>query len=283
MLSAFQPGAAATPFESYCTSGLAYFLHRRHRMLLALLAGAAGAGSEALAIVEVQAQLADAGYADLVLTFEGGRRVLVEVQVEAAPAARPLEDLVAAAGAWWGETAFVTLGLHQDSHPEPWRTVTWLQVVEALDDDPDPLAQQFVEFVLRDIVGTGPVPLDQALATNRLYALGGSAVRRRFGVGAAYVNSASRPLAGRFRYLGTTFAPQAGEELAYWIGIVNETVPLSEHYHLMLASKERRLERPSEHPRATGDWKWKHWTGLGRVVRPITAEAYDELLARLTL
>jgi hypothetical protein len=58
-------------------------------------------------------------------------------------------------------------------------------------------------------------------------------------------------------------------------------VPLTEHYHLMLASKETPVSEAAEHPRATGDWKWGHWTGLGRVVRPITAEAYETLIARL--
>ena len=52
----------------------------------------------------------------------------------------------------------------------------------------------------------------------------------------------------------------------------------------MLASKQRSLltpPQPQPQPRATGDWKWEQWTGLGRVVRPITAEVYDELLARV--
>jgi hypothetical protein len=153
-------------------------------------------------------------------------------------------------------------------------------VVEALEDDPEPVAQQFAEFVLRDVLGLGAVPLDQAISTNRLYALGAAAVRRKFGERARYVNSASRPVGGRYRYLGTTFAID-DDEMRYWIGIVNEEIPLSEHYHLMLASKDRPVGRPAEHPRATGDWKWEYWTGLGRVVRPISAESYDELLSRL--
>ena len=55
--------------------------------------------------------------------------------------------------------------------------------------------------------------------------------------------------------------------MTYWIGIVNEAIPLSEHYHLMLASKETAIAELVEQPRATGDWKWAHWTGAGRVVR----------------
>lgn len=279
MLSAFQPGSSATPFENYCTSGLAYFLAQKHRMLVALFAQAAGATGEELAVVEVQPKLAGAGFADLLLTFEGGTRALVEVQVETGADESALPALQAAAAEWLGRPAFVMLGLRPVA-PPPWQPLTWLQVVEALEDDPDPLARQFAEFVLRDIQGVGPVPLDQAIATNRLYALGAAAVRRRFGDGARYVNSSSRPVASRYRYLGTTFAID-GAAMDCWVGLVNETVPLGEHYHLMLASKERPLERAGEHPRATGDWKWSHWTGLGRVVRPLTAEAYDELLSRL--
>ncbi|MBA4180401.1 MAG: hypothetical protein C0506_07425 [Anaerolinea sp.] len=280
MLSAFHPGSTATPFENYCTSGLAYFLKTGHRMLTALFAEAASAHGEPLALVEVQPRLADAGIADLLLTFEGGRRALIEVHVEPGADEGALPGFEAVAGGWSIQPAFVILGVWGTEVRPPWRPVTWLQVVEALEDDPDPMARQFTEFILRDILGLGDVSLDQAVSTNRLYALGGAAVRRAFGETARYVNSASRPMAGRYRYLGTTFAPN-GEHMDYWIGIVNEALPLTEHYHLMLASKSRPVELPTDHPRATGDWKWEYWTGRGRVVRPITAEAYGELLARL--
>ena len=280
MLSAFHPGSRATPFENYCTSGLAYFLSRGHRMLTALFAEAAGIRNEPVAMVEVQPRLAEAGIADLLLTFEGGRRVLIEVQVEPGGDESMLPSFEAVAEGWQGEPAFVMLGLREVGVPAPWRPVTWIQVVEALDGDPDPVVKQFMEFVLHDVLGLGDVTLDEAVSTNRLYALGGAAVRRAFGKDARYTNSASRPMAGRYRYLGTTFAPN-GENMEYWIGIVNETVPLSEHYHLMLASKSRPLHITAEQPRATGDWKWEYWTGKGRVVRPITPAAYDELLGRL--
>lgn len=280
MLSTFRPGSAASPFENYCTNGLAYFLNRGHRMLTGLFAHVAGVSGESLAIVEVQARLADAGVADLVLTFEGGTRIIVEVQVEVGADESNLPAFEAAGRAGTTQPAFVLLGVGATA-TSPWLPVTWLNVVEALEDDPDPMAQQFTEFILRDILGLGDVPLDQALTTNRLYALGGAAVRRRFGSAVRYVNSASRPLAGgQYRYLGTTFAP-GGSDMSYWIGIVNESIPLSEHYHLMLASKETPVSEPAEHPRATGDWKWISWTGLGRVVRPITGQSYDDLLARL--
>jgi hypothetical protein len=174
------------------------------------------------------------------------------------------------------------LSLPGRTPPPKWTEVSWLNVAEALEDDPDALAWQFSEFVLRDILGLGPVPLDQAIATNRLYALGGAAIRRRYGDRARYVNSASRPLGGRYRYIGTTFSLDGGE-MNYWIGLVNETVPLSEHYHLMLASKITPLGVPADQPRATGDWKWGNWTGHGRVVRPVTLDSYEELLGRLAL
>ncbi|MCC6382983.1 MAG: hypothetical protein IT304_10785 [Dehalococcoidia bacterium] len=280
MLSAYRPGSAATPFENYCTSGLAYFLRRGQRMLTALFSDAAAAQNEPLALVEVQPRVGEAGLADLVLTFEGGRRAIVEVQVEAGADERLLPALEAATTEWDEAPAHVLLGLSAATVNPPWVPVTWLQVAEGLEDDPDPLALQFAEFVFRDILGLGDVPLDQALATNRLYALGGAAVRRRFGERARYVNSASRPLGGKYRYLGTTFASGEGD-LTGWIGLVNEGVPLSDHYYLMLASKGAPIAQPVEQPRATGDWKWPYWTALGRVVRPITADAYDELLSRL--
>ena len=281
LLSAYRPGSSATPFENYCTSGLAYFLGQRHRMLTALLAQAAGAGTEALAVVEVQAPVGDAGIADLVLTFEGGRRAIIDVQVESAAQEAPPPAFTEVAEGLTEAPALVVVGLNGEA-PPPWTPLTWLQVIEALEDDPDAVAQQYAEFVLRDVLGLGVVALDQAITTNRLYALGAAAVRRKFGERASYVNSASRPVGGKYRYLGTTFG-LAGEEMRYWVGIVNEQVPLSDHYHLMLASKEAPVAQPSEHPRATGDWKWAHWTGLGRVVRPIEAEQIEELLERLTV
>jgi hypothetical protein len=280
MLSAYKQGSGATPFENYCTSGLAYFLKRGHRMLRALIAHAAGTGSEELALVEVQPRLAEAGVADLLLTYEGGKRVLVEVQVESGADESLLPGLEAVAREWAQQPAFVMLGLRAGDVPAPWLPITWMDVLEALDDDPDPVSVEFKEFVLRDILGLGEVPLDEALSSNRLYALGGGAVRRFFGETGRYVNSASRPLNGQFRYLGTTFAPDGAGEMNYWMGLVNETVPLGEHYHLMLASKEKPLLFPVDQPRATGDWKWPHWTGMGRVVRPVTPAMYEGLLER---
>jgi hypothetical protein len=279
MLSAYRPGSSATPFENYCTTGIAYLLQRGHRMLTALLGAAAGSRGEELALVEVQPTLVE-GIADLMLTFEGGLRVIVEVQVEAGADERHLPAFAEGMSSWSGETAFVMLGLRSRDVPPPWTPVSWLEVVDALEDDPDPISRQFVEFILRDILGLGEVPLDEGITTNRLYAMGGAAIRRRFGDSARYVNSASMPIGSRYRYLGTTFAPD-GQDMSYWVGLVNEALPLSEHYHLMLASKTHPLLESAEHPRATGDWKWAHWTGLGRVVRPITMANYDALLARI--
>src|SRR5690606_18952828 len=99
------------------------------------------------------------------------------------------------------DAGFVLLGLHGDA-PAPWQPIRWLDVVEALDDDPDPTAQQFRDFILADILGLSTVSLDEALASNRLFALGGAAVRRRFGTEAQYANAASKPTNARYRYLG---------------------------------------------------------------------------------
>ncbi len=279
MLSAYRQGSGATPFENYCTTGLAYFLKRGHRMLSALIAQAAGTGTEELAIVEVQPRLAEAGVADLLLTYEGGKRVVVEVQIESGSDESLLPGLEKVAREWSEQPAFLMLGLRSENVPAPWIPITWNNVLEALEDDPDPVAVEYTKFVLRDILGLGEVPLEEAVSTNRLYALGGAAVRNFYGPDVRYVNSASRPLHGQYRYLGTTFSPDGGD-MNYWLGIVNETIPLGEHYHLMLASKEKPLLFPVDQPRATGDWKWAHWTGMGRVVRPITPASYEGLLER---
>jgi hypothetical protein len=281
MLSAYQPGSFATPFENYCTSGLAYLLNRGHYLLTALFRERARIGREELADVEVQPRLGDAGLADLLLTFEGGRRVVVDVQVEPVSEAAHLGGFERVARRWAAEPGFVVLGLPGSSVDEPWQLVSWLEVVEALDDDPDQLTRDYRDFVLNDILGLAPVTLEEAIGSNRLYALGGAAVRRRFGDAAKYANAASRPMGGRYRYVGTMFSTTPEGEMDHWLGIVNETVPLGEHYQLMLASKTAKLKSPGPHPRALGDWKWAGWTGTGRVVRPVTPQAYDRLLERV--
>ena len=280
MLSAYRPGSAATPFENYCTTALAYFLRRGHRMLTALFAQAAGAYGEQLVLVEVQPELLGTGFLDLVLTFEGGRVAIVETRIEPAPANDWLERVGAAGAGWDATPALVLLALTAQEGPAPWQGIPWIEIAEALDGDPDPLAAEFSEFVLRDVLGLGEVPLDEAITTNRLYALGAAAVRRAYGNRAEYVNSASRPIQGRYRYIGTTFGLDGGP-MEHWIGLINEGVPLSEHYHLMIGSKSAAVDRPAEMPRVTSDWKWPAWSGAGRVVRPLGADAYGELLARL--
>jgi len=280
MLSAYRPGSPATPFENYCSSGLAYFLKRGQRMLTALFGQAAGVSNEPIAIVEVQPRVGDAGIADLLITFEGGQRTIVEVQVEAGADERQLPMLEAQKTYFDQDVALVLLTLNVNGAPAPWRPVSWMQVVEALEDDPDPLARQYSEFVLRDILGLGPVPLDEAITTNRFYALGAAVLRRRYGENVRYVNSASRPVGGRYRYLGVTYALGDGD-MHHWVGLVNEHIPLADHYHLMLASKENPVREPVGQPRAVGDWKWPFWTGAGRVVRPITPEQCEALLERM--
>ncbi len=281
MLSAYRPGSNATPFENYCTSAIAYFLQRGHRTLTALFATASGTPGEQLAVVEVQPLIADIGIVDLVLTFEDGRRAIVEVQVEPSSDTRGLMGIEEFARYWQEHPALVFLGLPGTPSLPNWKAISWVDIADALEGEPETLAWQFAEFIMRDVLGLGPVPLEQALSTNRLYAIGGAALRRKFGDRARYINSASRPMNGRYRYMGTTFSLD-GDDMSYWLGIVNEALPLSEHYHVMLASKTAPLLQGAERPRATGDWKdWGFWTGLGRVVRPITTENYVELLDRI--
>jgi hypothetical protein len=281
MLSSFRPGAAATPFENYCTSGLAFFLQHGHEGLARLFSRAAGLPSSPISMAEVQPMLGGAGIADLVVTFASGHRVLVEVEVEPGSDPEVLAALEEHARYWPERPSLVMLSLPTTVPPEQWGRVTWLEVADALEERPDSVEWQFAEFVMRDVLGLGPVPLEQALSSNRLYALGGAAIRKVFGERARYVNSSSRPVGGRYRYLGTTFALDGGE-MEYWVGLVNEAVPLGEHYYLMLASKHMPLAMPADTPRPTSDWKWSHWTGSGRVVRPITVDAYEGLLGRLT-
>ena len=264
MLSAYRPGAGTSPFEDYCTNGLAYLLATGREAVGALFAEAAGA-SGAVADVTVQPG-AGTALADLGITFGDGREALVEIEVAPAEAVeRPDSEGVRLRVGFDGREA---------------GAVTWNAIADALADDPDSLAREFAEFVRRDVLGLGAVGLDDALHTNRLYALGGAALRERFGNAVRYENSSSTPVQGRYRYLGTTFAPDDGE-LRFWIGLVNESLPLSEHYHLMLASKTSPLEEPAGQPRATGNWRWEHWSGMGRVVRPVGLAEYGSLLGRM--
>ena len=265
MLSAYRPGAGTSPFEDYCTNGLAYLLATGREALVALFADAAGANGAAVTDVKVQPG-AGAAVADLGITFGDGREALVEIEV----APGEVVERPDAGG------ARLRVGFDDSAAG----AVTWSAIAEAVADDPDGLAREFGEFVRRDVLGLGEVGLDDALHTNRLYALGGAALRERFGSGVRYENSSSTPVQGRFRYLGTTFAPDDGE-LRYWIGLVNESLPLSEHYHLMLASKASPLREPAGQPRATGNWRWEHWSGMGRVVRPVGLAEYGSLLGRM--
>lgn len=281
MLSAYQPGSTATPFENYCTSSLAYLLNRGHNVLAALFREAAGIPREELADVEVQPRMAGAGLADMLLTFEGGQRIVVEVQVEPGDPVDHFPALEQVARNWEAPAAFVTVGLKRQEMYPGWAAVSWLDVAEAVEDDPDPLVQDFHRFVMDDILGLGAVPLEEAMRANRLYALGGAAVRRHFGDAVPYANAASRPMGTHFRYMGTMFSKTPDGQMDHWLGIVNETVPLGEHYHLVLASKNDPVAEPVQQPRALGEWSWVGWTGMGRIVRPVTPEDYDELMGRI--
>ncbi len=280
MLSAYRPGSTASPFENYCTSALAYFLNQGHEGLGRLFSEAAAAPGERVREAWPQREPAPGVACDLLLELSSGQPVIVEVQVEAGADQEHLPTLQGAAAAWFPGAAFVMVCLSTVDAPRGWAAISWRTIGDLLRGEESGLGREFAEFIDRDVLGLGAVPLDEAIATNRLYALGAAAVRRRFGEQTRYVNSASRPMGGRYRYIGTTFSLD-GSEMNFWIGLVNESIPLSDHYYLMLASKEEPVDAPSDHPRATSEWKWGHWTTQGRVVRPLTAETYDELLRRI--
>lgn len=273
MLSSYRPGDGSSPFEDYCANGLAYLLATGREPLGALFAGAAGAPGARIVDAAVRPLAGGAAIADLALAFAGGRRALVEVAVapetppERPPAPRDERGRAPAAVSVAPDAAGGA-------------AVAWRAIADALAAAPDATSREFAEFVRRDVLGLEPVDLDDALHTNRLYALGGAALRERFGAGARYENSASVPVGGRVRYLGTTFARDGGA-LDCWIGMVNEALPLSEHYHLMLGSRRVPLAEAAGQPRATGNWRWEHWTGLGRIVRPVAPPDYAALLARM--
>jgi len=274
-LSAYRPGGNASPFENYCTSGLAYLLQVGNEPLAALFAAAAGCPRERISAVAVQPRAGGSTVADMIVTFAGGAEALVEVEVEGGASRERLRAQRDNAG-----SALILVGLDPLEPEEGSAALGWLEIAGALTGDSDRVAHEFGEFVRRDVLGLESVDLDDAVRTNRLYALGGAALRERFGGSVRYENSSSPPVEGRYRYLGTTFAPN-GSDLHYWIGIVNEGLPLSEHYHLMLASKSEPLVEPAGQPRVTGNWKWDQWTGLGRVVRPVGRRDYADLLGRI--
>ena len=217
MLSAYRQGSGASPFENYCTSALAYFLQRGHRMLNALIAQAAGTGTEELVLVEVQPRMAEAGVADLLLTYEGGKRVLIEVQLEPGADESLLPGLERVALEWVERPAFLILSLRTDGLPAPWVPITWMDVLEAVDDD----RIGGVEFGSSSCATSWPgrSTARGSAGHERLYALGGAAVRRFFGEGVALRQQRVTSAHGHFRYLGTTFAPPDGE-MKYWIGVV---------------------------------------------------------------
>lgn len=266
MLSAYRPSANTSPFEDYCTNGLAYLLATGCTTIGALFAEAAEAKGTVLN-VKVQPG-ANTPVADLEMTFQDGSEALVEVETSPGETVQRPERR--------GVAKYLQVGFHQ-SGPG---SITWDVIADTLAVDPNELARQFADFLRQDVLGLEVVNLDDALHTNRLYALGGAALRKHFGTAARYENSSSPPVQGRYRYMGTTFSLDGGE-MHYWIGLVNESLPLSEHYHLMLASKITPLKELAGQPRATGNWRWEHWSGLGRVVRPIGLKEYGDLLDRI--
>ena len=167
-----------------------------------------------------------------------------------------------------------------DTPPSNWVSVTWEQIGETLGTSSEKLALEFGNFIQTDILGHGSVTVQQALKTNKLYALGGAVIREKYGVNTEYLNSASQAIQGEFRYLGTTFSGNT-PDLQFWIGIVNQTLPLSSHYQLILASKNTEVQNPVDKPRVTDNWGWKGWTGLGEITTSLEHSHYKDLLERL--
>jgi hypothetical protein len=277
MLSSYRPGTPATPFDTYCTQGLAYFLVHGPERLLHRFLGSAGHTEAGIDEVVVQPSIHGL-HADLSVALDDGTLILVEVQTEVAASTSHLDAIEAATGGD-DKIDLLLLGIDESALRPGWSLMTWRTVAEVLERAGDPLARQFGRFVQQDILGSGPVGLREALTTNRFYALAAAAIRRRFGDRAQVTSTASPPRGDRYRYFGTSFALD-GRQATNWVGLVNETIPLGEHYDLMLASKDRDLREPSPRPRTTAEWKWPNWTTGGRVVRPIEADDLDRLLKR---
>ena len=267
-LSTYHPKPPATPFEVYCLRGLAHVVEAGSEAVAELL------GLEGDRSGSVQSLVDGDLYADAVF----GGRTLVETAVES-PTPPERLDRLATAKDFAGNRVYVGLG---ETAPSGWTSVTWSSVADALAATDNPLERQFAEFIRRDVLGAGPASLHDATGSNRFYAMGGAAVRARFSAGAVYENSASQPITGEFRYLGTTFAPGGGDTKNCWIGIVNETVPLGQGYRLMMASRDVPMSlQYNNAPRATTDWNWDHWTDMGPVEGEVTRDDLAEMLSRL--
>jgi len=275
-LSSFQAGLGTDPFENYCVSALAYLLETKEAQLTELLTSAAGCFGTVQA-THCQATV-DEQIVNLMVELNNNKRLLIKINTQTN---NNIEERTKLQTITTDNGVLLWISLRGDTPPNNWVSVTWEQIGEALEKSSEKISLEFANFIKTDILGHGSVTIQQALKTNKLYALGGAVVREKYGVGTKYLNSASQAIHGEFRYLGTTFSGNT-PDLQFWIGIVNQTLPLSSYYQLMLASKNSGVQNPVDKPRVTDNWSWKGWTGLGEITTSLDHSHYEDLLERLT-
>ena len=274
-LSSFQAGLGTDPFENYCVSALAYLLETKQPQLTELLTSEAE-GFSTIEATHSQA-IVDDQIVSLLVELANNKRLFIKINTQPN---NNLEERKKLQTIKADNAVLLWISFKGDTPPSNWVSVTWEQIVETLGKSSEKLALEFRNFVQTDILGHGSVTVQQALKTNKLYALGGAVIREKYGVSTEYLNSASQAIQGEFRYLGTTFSGNT-PDLQFWIGIVNQTLPLSSRYQLILASKNSEVQNPVDKPRVTDNWNWKGWTGLGEITNSLEHSHYKDLLERL--
>ena len=274
-LSSFQAGIGTDPFENYCVSALAYLLETKQPQLTELLTSVAECFGT---VKETHCQvLVDDQIISLLVELTNNKRLFIKINTQTN---NNIEERTKLQTLKADNAVLLWISFKGDTPPSNWVSVTWEQIRETLGTSSEKLALEFGNFIQTDILGHGSVTVQQALKTNKLYALGGAVIREKYGVNTEYLNSASQPIQGEFRYLGTTFSGNT-PDLQFWIGIVNQTLPLSSHYQLILASKNTEVQNPVDKPRVTDNWDWKGWTGLGEITTSLEHSHYKDLLERL--
>ena len=274
-LSSFQAGLGTDPFENYCVSALAYLLETKQSQLTELLTSVAECFGT---VKETHCQvLVDDQIVSLLVESTNNKRLFIKINTQTN---NNIEERTKLQTLKADNAVLLWISFKGDTPPSNWVSVTWEQIGETLGTSSEKLALEFGNFIQTDILGHGSVTVQQALKTNKLYALGGAVIREKYGVNTEYLNSASQAIQGEFRYLGTTFSGNT-PDLQFWIGIVNQTLPLSSHYQLILASKNTEVQNPVDKPRVTDNWGWKGWTGLGEITTSLEHSHYKDLLERL--
>lgn len=274
-LSSFQAGIGTDPFENYCVSALAYLLETKQSQLTELLTSVAECFGT---VKETHCQvLVDDQIISLLVELTNNKRLFIKINTQTN---NNIEERTKLQTLNADNAVLLWISFKGDTPPSNWVSVTWEQIRETLGTSSEKLALEFGNFIQTDILGHGSVTVQQALKTNKLYALGGAVIRAKYGVNTEYLNSASQAIQGEFRYLGTTFSGNT-PDLQFWIGIVNQTLPLSSHYQLILASKNTEVRNPVDKPRVTDNWDWKGWTGLGEITTSLEHSHYKDLLERL--